>query len=177
VRKPRIFQDLDRGLEWCEDQILNARPEEGPIRPPTVEMLEKIFTGPEHVERFARYLKPIELPAGEFLFRRGDPSNEMFFLEAGQLSVVRERENQHSVRYRKIGPGAIVGEMGFYTRKRRSAAVVATEACRIYRLDETGIRQMQTREPAIAFALQNYLIQLLSKRLNQKTSEITNLLY
>jgi SulP family sulfate permease len=173
----KVFKDLDRGLEWCENQVLNRFRDKTSVSTTAVEPLDQIFQKQAHVERFLYHLLQIELPAGEFLFRKGDPSQELFYLGAGQLSVVRERENQNWVRYRKIGPGAIVGEMGFYTRQQRSASVIATHTCQIFSLDQERFQQMHDQNPEIAFQFQNYLIQLLSKRLNQKTSEITNLLY
>lgn len=60
------------------------------------------------------------LPAGEWLFREGEPAEAMYVVVAGRLEVVIA-----DVVVRELGAGSILGELALLTRGRRSASVRA----------------------------------------------------
>ena len=170
------FQDLDRALEWCENRIL-AQSHLTQTTPETIEdVLTDIFSDSIDATAFSQYLRPRQLKSKQILFKAGDASDAIYFLIAGELSVVSEIDVQNWIRHRKIGKGAIVGEMGYYTQSKRSAKVMAAQTSFVLELSAANIKKMEKQLPHVAFKFQNYLIRLLSRRLIQKTDEVNYIL-
>ncbi|EKD40517.1 MAG: Sulfate transporter family protein, partial [uncultured bacterium] len=79
--------DLDHGLEWIEEQLLAdgaENPEEG-YREDSIDLPQM---SPRLFEVIGRQSETLELKPGEVLFRAGDTSDGMYFVEQGTLSVV-----------------------------------------------------------------------------------------
>ena len=73
----RWFPELDRAVEWCEDQILLARSialEEPHL--PLAERLARAFASVE-ASKLMPYLEKMEVPAGHVLLRQDDPPDSM----------------------------------------------------------------------------------------------------
>ena len=165
----RRFPDCDQGLEWCEDEILrDARPSLA-ARDGEASLLPYLKTHwPEGSDpaRLNRYLEWIEIVAGEILFRRGDPSSELHFLESGRVRVELELDNGRIVRLRSLLGGTVVGELGFYLRVPRNATVRAETACVLCRLTRSGLKRMEEEDPAAALVFHHYMSRLLADRLS-----------
>ena len=93
--------------------------------------------GAQQWELFASYLQPYDLTVGQVLIDQGAHDRTLFFIESGALSVHLIAENGQ-MQLAILNPGSVVGEGSFFSRLPRSANVVATGACRVWRL--TAIR-------------------------------------
>ena len=160
----RILPDLDRGVQWCEDQILAERVDAGACAAEPEELLD-LRDGPVPGERLAAYLEEMELPAGHVLIREGDRSDDLFLLQSGQLTSLMEGPGGEAVRLRTMGPGAIVGEIGLYCGRRRTASVVADAPSRVLRLAKRSLEIMERRDPEAAAELHRMVAGLLAERL------------
>lgn len=60
------------------------------------------------------------LPVHAWLFRQGDPGDALYVLRSGRLEVLDERERLPAV-VRRLGPGAVVGELALLAETPRSA--------------------------------------------------------
>jgi SulP family sulfate permease len=162
----QYFPDLDHGLEWCEDQILSAETVVVPSSPKTIEQyLERAFPDPRLLERLKGYMERVCVAAGAYVIRQGAAANDLFFIEQGEFSVQLEIEGEDPVRLRTMRAGTVFGEIALYLDVPRSASVVATEGAVYYRLTRDSLGEMQVKDPELALAFQDYLIQLLSDRL------------
>ena len=65
-----------------------------------------------------------QVAAGEWLFREGEPGEELYVLRTGRLEVVREAGDAE-ILIRTLSPGAVLGELAVLTKARRSASVRA----------------------------------------------------
>src|SRR5271156_5591012 len=65
-----------------------------------------------------------KLAQGEVLFKEEDPSNCMYIVKGGRLTVY-QGEGSKYVELGEIGPDQVVGEMAFFDRRPRSASVKA----------------------------------------------------
>jgi SulP family sulfate permease len=167
-----IFPDLDHGLEWCENQVLaSGHPDTAPCDSLGTQLAERL-PGAETIPRLTEYLEKLEVPSGEVLFRRDDPSDTLYFLESGQVSAVLEMEGGRKRRLRTMSPGTVFGEMGFCRGIPRSASVVADLPSRLYCLTRSAMKKMEDEDPQVARALQNLIIRLLADRLDHTTHEI-----
>lgn len=159
----RTFPDLDRGVQWCEDRLL-----EGSESPPDErdglwrEALREIG-GSE--EGFLSYLDRVEAEEGEVLIRQGDRAEDVLFLESGQVTAQVTREGGGTVRLRTLTAGAVVGELALYAGGVRTATVVADRPSVLYRLSRDGLGRMERQDPQLASALHRLFGRLLAERL------------
>ena len=170
----RFCPDLDHGLQWCEDELLEGQP-----LPADTDEMAAIWDrlgneGPDR-EALGGYLERIELPAGSRLITQGERSREIFFLAAGHLTALLEHEHGPDVRLRTMMPGTVVGEVGVYLGDVRSASVVAEEPCIVFRLSEEAMARMEAASPSLAAALHRSLARLLAERLVDLTASVDEL--
>jgi sulfate permease, SulP family len=71
------FDSLDRGLEWCEEQLLASRPTDDSVRSP----LRTLIRDPSELAALLRHLDRLEIGAGERLLVEGDRSTELYVIE------------------------------------------------------------------------------------------------
>lgn len=105
------------------------------------------------------------LHSGEILITQGAPSDRMFFLLEGRLSVRLGTPDAEPVA--EIGPGETVGELGVLDRIPASAFVVAATECRVLEVREDDFWQLTNSSHAFAV---NMLLKLASRlRANNAT--------
>jgi len=166
----RLFADLDRGLEWSEDQVLHARLDTaGQLVDPLEAQLARVFPAAEQVAGFMRYLERVSWPAGATLIEQGDRSDDLFFIEHGQVTVQLQTAERAAVRLRTMGPGTVVGEAAFYLGLPRSASVVADTETTAYRLTRPTLELMQEQAPALAALFHSFMARMLSERVIETT--------
>lgn len=164
--KVHVFADLDHGLEWCEEElILNlATPEDR--RPDTlVARMRSLFEREEDYARFLGYFDMVEIEAGGTLLREGAPSDDFYFIESGVVTVAIHLDDGSELRLKTMGPGTVVGEVGFYLATPRSASVVAGHATRAFRLTRAGLAAMKGEHPELASILHEAMARMLSSKL------------
>ena len=116
------------------------------------------------MRQIVRYLQRQEFAAGEYLMRQGHESDDLFFIESGQVTSRIENPGQPPMRLETMCGGRTVGEMGFYLNAPRSAAVIADEASVTYRLSRDALKRMELEEPQAALAFHRLMVQLLGDR-------------
>ena len=72
------------------------------------------------IEQLARGLEPVHVPAGQAVFRQGDPADRFYVIETGTADVIGDG---HLVT--TLGPREGFGEIGLLRRVRRTATVRA----------------------------------------------------
>jgi SulP family sulfate permease len=172
----RVFADLDRGLEWCEDRLLEESKLDDSGVSPLPEQLRRFIAEPRDVETLMGYFQYLEIAAGETLFHQGDPSDGLYFLESGRVSVVFELEDGSEKRVQTYTGGTILGEMGLYQNAPRSASVIAEENSDLYHLSTVAFEKIETEQPQLAQEFHKAIVRLLSARLKQRSAELQHLL-
>lgn len=168
----QIFPDLDRGLAWCEEQILAAA--EVPSIPPLPlrEHLIQQFLTPEQGDRFLTYLVPLSLPAQHPIFQQGEQRAELYFIESGQVDVLLELPDGRTKRLQTCSSGQLLGEMRFYDKVPLSSSVVTTTPCQVYALSQSAFDQMQQTDPDLVTALQRHIVDLLCDSLIRRGEQL-----
>jgi sulfate permease, SulP family len=173
IRLPRaerpaaaVFEDLDRGLEWCENQVLGAASSDE-VAPESERAL---------VHRLHEYLERIEAPAGYDLYRHGDVSKDLILIESGEVVAWLEVDGR-TKRLRTMGAGSVVGEAGLYLGQPRSASVRASRPSVLHRLSAESLRRMTREAPELAAALHQYVAKLLAERVVETTSAAQMVFY
>jgi SulP family sulfate permease len=162
----RTFPSLDHGLEWCEDQLLGIENAGRSVEKRTIQdYLEELFPGVIEYTLLAKYLTRLEIPAGHILIKQGQPSDALYLLESGLVTVIFNLEGGGAFRVRKMGPGTIIGELGLYLNSPRTADVITEEPSVIYCLSRENMKLMNMNEPKIAAAFHDFMVRLLADRL------------
>ncbi|MEJ5310308.1 MAG: SulP family inorganic anion transporter [Anaerolineae bacterium] len=201
--KWRAFDDLDRGVEWCEEQMIQTFDSVGLVaRPKTVkqqleaflpksgkfiglfEYLEQEDTAASSapapqapaVTQMLSYMERRDVPAGHMLIQQGEKTPGLYFVESGRVTVQVTQADGHAVRVRTMEAGTIVGETGLYLGAKASAAVVADIPGTLYFLSASNLQRMENEAPALAAAFHKFVAQHLSERLAETTEIVQALL-
>ena len=166
----RVFGDLDRGLQFCEDELLLATED----RPPTSEALRSelssVVRDPRLVTRLLAYLERVEAEKGFDLFLAGDEATELFLVESGEVEAWLKLAGGRERRLRSMGPGTVVGESALYLGGRRSASVRTTQPSVLYRLSGAALERMTSEAPELAAAFHRFVAAMLADRMVSTTS-------
>ena len=152
----RFEPDLDRGLQWCEDRLLEeAFQAGGPAGDGVAEL-------PPHLRT---YLDRTSIAEGTVLIHHGDPPDAMFILESGRLRIELVTPEGARIRLSTIRPGVVVGEIAMYTGMPRTADVIAETQSVVLGLSRASLDRLETDEPETAAALHRWLATTLAARL------------
>jgi len=172
----RILPDLDRGVQWCEDRLLEEAGAPSSAAPPPLEDQLRVSLGSVDPSRLLPYLEAIEVEAGQTVMRQDEPSHGLYFLESGRLTVQLESPEGGRMRLRTMGPGTVVGEVTLYLGTPRTASVVAEVPSRLHRLSADALARMERGDPTVAAAVHRMFARLLAERLTDTLNEVEALL-
>jgi len=171
-----VFLNLYYGMEWCENKILEAEGLLSLKQKTLPELLAPNFPEPEHIPKLMRALEKVQVKKRQYVFRQGERTDAMYFVESGTLEVEVDLEGGKVLRLKKVGPGAVFGEMGLYTNSTRSASILAMESCTLYRLSLERLRTLEAKDPKLVSAINHYLVGLLAQRLAESNAKVRDLL-
>ena len=97
------------------------------------------------------------LSPGEVVFDEGDPSDQLYVIQAGEVELVRETASKQRV-VARLGPGDFFGELGLVAGERRSSRAVAVNTTRLIALDRETLEAMCLEEPVIAIRMIRVLV-------------------
>ncbi len=174
---PLFFDDLDHALEWCENALLDGAALFG-ATVVTVEqqLAQYALIDNRDVSALYRYLERVETSAGDVVVRQGDESDALYFIESGRVDVLLQGDGPDVLRLRSMTAGAIIGEVGFYLKKARTASIVVTEAGVLQRLSLKALQAMEATDPHTASALHMFITCMLSERLSNSNRVIKELI-
>jgi SulP family sulfate permease len=168
----KLFPELDRGIAWCEDEILTTTHPQIDSDVFDLAALMSHELGASHAAALMRYLNCQTIAAGTMVARQGEPGDELFFIESGLLGVQLEVAGQPPTRVRTATAGSVLGEIGVFLQTARTASIVAERDSVIYRLSSVDMRTMQRENPALAAAFNAYMARVLAERLADTTAAL-----
>jgi MFS superfamily sulfate permease-like transporter len=170
----RFFPDIDRAIEWAEDELLRHAGTGQPLelsldRHPL--LLD--FTA-EQIERLRAQLQPVAFAAGHVIFRHGDPGSSLYLVACGRASVHIQREDG-DIRLVTFAAGAVLGELALLDRGPRSATITVDEDLTGFSLSEPSFAVLCREQPDIAIKLLSALGRELSVRIRHANMTILQL--
>ena len=103
-------------------------------------------------------LEPVDVAAGQVIFRQGDAGDGLFVVVSGRLRVsVAADDGPERVLY-DLGRGAIVGEMALVTDRPRAATVHAVRDSDLLLLRVTSFTSLLERSPALVSGIMRLLV-------------------
>jgi len=107
----------------------------------------------------------------DVIIREGDTFTSLYLLIKGTIQITK---TGYGTPIAKLSPGALFGEMSFFTKKPRHSNVIANENVLVMKLDKTFFEKVR---PEIKDKIKDYIIELLINRLdsmNESLSKISN---
>ncbi len=160
----KSFPDLDHGLEWAENRLLNLKAEQLEKELNLRVLFNEISPNEQLLNDLFQYLDRREVTAGDYLMRQEDQPDHIYFVESGQFTAQLEYAGQPAVRLETMKAGRVIGEVGFYLGQRRTASVIADEGGVVYQLTGKKLEQMENHAPEVALYLHRLIIKLLAER-------------
>jgi SulP family sulfate permease len=175
--KLRFFADLDHGLEWCEEQLLEME-RITTLHVPITLSAQLADSGFKKTDtaRLLPFLERLTIQQGDYLLRQGEEADKLYFIEMGTVSVYLEMGSTERVRLQTLGLGTAIGEPGLYLNTICATSVIADSAVTAYRLTRPALAEMKAREPELAATFHEFAARLLSERLAATTRTLEAML-
>ena len=168
----QVFDDLDHGLEWCEEQIiLTVLPDASDVA-----RTDKGDSFKEKFPQIAEYFDTRKIPAGTAIINQGENPGGITFIESGQITVELKTNTGKKIRLKTLGPGTVVGEVSLYLGTKASASVLANTECKVFFLSRENFERMNLEAPEKSAELHSYIVKLLSDRLAGSNATIQALM-
>jgi SulP family sulfate permease len=167
MQNVHLAKDLDHGLEWAEELLLDeyaarlgrekgarATLFEGAVDA-ALDHLDRQAAFEELVERLEPWAQQESHCAGAPIFRAGDVIAGLRLLTWGHAT---ERSPEGHTRLRACDPGAVFYAKAAFVPQTATTEVVADVDCRSVFLPSQQVAHLSRDEPALALALQRHLI-------------------
>ena len=173
-QRDRFFPDIDRAIEWAEDDLLR-KVGTGPSLELPLDRLPLLrdFTA-EEIERLRIWLEPVSWPAGHVIFRHGDSGSSLYIVTRGRASVHLGHDHD-GIRLVTFAAGAVFGELALLDPGPRSATITADEDLTGFGLSEASFTVLCQKHPDIAIKLLSALGRELSVRIRYANTTIQQL--
>ena len=157
--------DTDRALEAAENELLDTEGVHATLRGEIPLRGLSLFArlAPAELAILAPLLTRRAVQPSDFVFREGDPGDDLYVIAHGTASVYRV-DGEKSTRLVTFGEGTVFGEMALLDAKPRSASVQADGPLVCYVMSRAVFDQMVASHPAIALKLLTSLSQELGRR-------------
>ena len=112
----------------------------------------ELFDGasPAILERLVLAAHPFSLPAGEYLFREGDPGDRISLVASGTMEAIMRLPGGREVEIEPLRPGGLIGEMAVLAERPRRFSVRATENSTGWSFDAVDIGRFgATEQPEV----------------------------
>jgi len=169
----QVFADLNLGLAWCENQLLaQAKLDTATDLAGFEAWLQQQLGAAIAVADFVAYLVRRDIAGSQILYGEGEASNNIDLLAAGTLAVNIAMDNGKSVCVRRIATHAVLGEMGFFRRRERSATVSSEGPVVLYTLTRANFERMRGERPDLASAFDDFIMCVLADRIDFANREV-----
>ena len=166
------FDDLDHGMEWCEEQIISETTIGSNKQKEEIDEI-KLFE-----EKFADlliYFESKDINQNTTLIEQGNDPDGLYFIKSGRVTV-ELRSSNNKIRLKSMGTGTVVGEVSLYLKTQATASVISNTACKTYFLSHENFEKLNKENPERAAELHTYIVKLLSDRLAKSNATIQALM-
>jgi len=167
------FPELDSALDWCESQLLFGRPkgeDPGTVGLAGQQLCEGLSA--DDLAVLERFLTKESFAQGEFVFRMGAPSDRVYFLMSGEVSVVVEMPDGRLRRLSTSTAGMSFGETAMIDGGVRGADVVAETRVECWSLSRAVFEELENSHPALKIGLLRNALRVVSGIAGRLTGEV-----
>lgn len=100
------------------------------------------------------HMTPRKFKAGDVLFRKGDPADEVVYITSGEVKV-----QEHG---QVLGAGELIGEIGIFSpEKARTQTIVCETDGELYHMTDEMIYQLYYQNPKLGFFFMRLIVERL----------------
>ena len=166
------FDDLDHGLEWCEDELIEQYKKLDKELPDS----EKADSFKDQFPGIAEFFEEKKVAGDTAIIEQGKDPGGIYFIESGRITVRLGTGSAKGIRLKSLGAGTVVGEVSLYLGSKASASVLTETDCVIYFLSKDNFQKLNLESPGKAAELHTYIVKLLSDRLAKSNATIQALM-
>ena len=123
------------------------------------------------------YCSARQLAAGDILFENGEQGTALYFIESGRLAVHKFTGFQDKMQVvALLDRGSIVGESSLVAAHRHKAKVTAIEEASLLCLERESFQKMMNDVPSLAIRLYEYVLGVMSLRLEKTSARLATIL-
>ena len=112
----------------------------------------------EAMKRFLEHCHRRTYPAKTVIVNAGDPSEELFYIISGSVSVIMEDDDGHEIVLAYLNEGDFFGEIGMFDEKHERSALVRTRAeCEIAQISYDRLKAVSPDLPEVLYAMMSQL--------------------
>jgi len=117
---------------------------------------------PITVDWLLPFMRPVDIPKGHVLFRKGEVADAMYFISSGKVRI-----DELNV---EIGKGSLFGEIGIFSVDRlRTATATCIEPCSLLLVSADKVRELYYQNPEFGF----FLVGVITRRLTEDLERAT----
>ncbi|HET7362117.1 MAG TPA: SulP family inorganic anion transporter [Burkholderiales bacterium] len=169
-----VFLDLDRAIEWAEDELLRSEGAAAASQAevPFAETCVVEGLSRDEVAAVEKHIKRVAYEQGRVIFREGDQANEFFIVAKGSASAQLRPQGGGDIRLMSFAQGTVFGELAFLDAGPRSATVTSDTELVCYVLSDKDLASLAERAPALTIKLVTNLARELGVRLRDANRTI-----
>lgn len=115
------------------------------------------------ISRFLEHCHIRNFPPKHVIIRAGDPSNDLFYILDGSVTVLIEDTKGHEIVLAYLNPGEFFGEIGLFDDNNRSAFVRARTKCEIAQISYDRLKGVTHLFPDLLYSIGAQLAMRLRK--------------
>jgi len=166
------FDDLDHGLERCEDELIEQYKRLDEELPDS----KKADSFKDQFPGIAEFFEEKIVAGNTAIIEQGKDPGGIYFIDSGRITVRLDIGTGEGIRLKSLGAGTVVGEVSLYLGSKASASVLTKTDCVIYFLSKDNFQKLNLESPGKAAELHTYIIKLLSDRLAKSNATIQALM-
>lgn len=171
-----LMESLDSALEWAEDNLLEEHRLLQRSHAPPLELTEmdlvREFEADHTLEALRQCVVERSCQAGETIFSKGDPGDQLFLIRRGVVRIELPLESGRPHVLATFGRGSFFGEVAFLDRGARSATAVAVTEVELYSMSRSRLDELSRSNPIIGVKLFARLARGLAIRLRFADGEL-----
>jgi CRP/FNR family cyclic AMP-dependent transcriptional regulator len=121
--------------------------------------------------RLLAAMETAEAEEGDLILHKGSPSKSLLLVEEGELEILDDALGE-AVIVDRIGPGGVVGEVGFLDGRPRTHDVRAGAACRLRRITRERLLDLVKDDATLFAKLTIALAELMASRFRAAVAEM-----
>jgi len=170
-----IWETMDEGLEWMEQQILLSHGMASQLLQPAFRLSEITYFrqfDDATISALERCMTEVSLDAGAKVFSKGDSGDEVFFVRKGSVRVLLPLETGKYHHLITISSGGVFGEMAFLDNGTRNVDAVAKEPLHLYGLSRSRFNDYSRSDAAVGAQLFARIALAIAQKLKDVNKEL-----
>ncbi len=124
------------------------------------------------LEQVAEICHEMTFPAGQHIFREGDPGNRLYLVLEGKVRISRDIPGSGEEALSVLQPGACFGEMAVFDRSVRSTDAIADVTCKLATINRPEFEMLLDFQRELAYKVLWAVVRLLNVRLRSTNESL-----